>query len=302
MKTQETSTNQKSERNIDPEVTPKTIPQSAITLALIIWILTLIIYSLGFMETMPLYSINVFFTVIVFQAIISLALYLVNYLTGLLVKYKNVKVNYTRKINHFSLFFLPYFIVLFFNIPDDLRAITASLTGLLTILIYIRPIRERIPLLKTMYLGFDRPEDRPNTFFWLSTQILFISLIALFIYQILMSYGKIELWLIIILISGIGDGLAEPVGIRFGKHKYNVRALFSKNKYTRSVEGSLCVFLTSFLVTLAFFSSFTTLQFTIALISIPICMTLAEAFAPHTWDNPFLFLVGGGLLIVIVML
>jgi len=249
-----------------------------------------------------LYSIDVFFTVIVYQAIITLTLLIINYLTGLIVKYTNVKVNYTRKINHFSLFFLPYFIILFFNIPSDLRGITAMLTSLLTIVILVRPIRERVPFLKTMFLGFDRPEDRPNTFFWLSTQFLFCNIIGFFIFSFLSLYSRAELWLIIVLISGIGDGLAEPVGIRFGKHKYNVKAIFSKNKYTRSVEGSVCVFITSFIAILAFFPSFTTPQLIIALISIPICMTLAEAFAPHTWDNPFLFLVGGFLLIAIALL
>jgi len=29
------------------------------------------------------------------------------------------------------------------------------------------------------------------------------------------------------------------------------------------------------------------------LLIIPIAMTLAEAFSPHTWDGPFLSLVGG---------
>ena len=36
-----------------------------------------------------------------------------------------------------------------------------------------------------------------------------------------------------------------------------------------------------------------TAQFVVALAIIPIIMTLAEAFSPHTWDGPFLYLAGG---------
>ena len=41
--------------------------------------------------------------------------------------------------------------------------------------------------------------------------------------------------------SGLGDGFAEPIGRIFGKHKYKATALFSKEKFTRSYEGSACV-------------------------------------------------------------
>jgi hypothetical protein len=34
-------------------------------------------------------------------------------------------------------------------------------------------------------------------------------------------------------------------------------------------------------------------QFLLMLGIVPITMALTEALSPHTWDNPFLFLVGG---------
>jgi hypothetical protein len=44
-------------------------------------------------------------------------------------------------------------------------------------------------------------------------------------------------------ITGVGDGLAEPVGIWLGKHKYKTRSCFSPRRYTRSWEGSArCAF------------------------------------------------------------
>ena len=56
-----------------------------------------------------------------------------------------------------------------------------------------------------------------------------------------------------ILINGLADGLAEPVGITFGKHKYKTRACLSTRKYERSYEGSLCVFIVSTIIIAAYY-------------------------------------------------
>ncbi|MCK4280746.1 MAG: hypothetical protein KAX10_01415 [Candidatus Lokiarchaeota archaeon] len=46
-------------------------------------------------------------------------------------------------------------------------------------------------------------------------------------------------------------------------------------------------------MTIVIFSfSFSPNQFIVALITISILMTLAKAFAPHSWDNPFLSISG----------
>ena len=229
-----------------------------------------------------------------FRIIIQMAiLILVAYASGSLVYHKGVKVNYTRKINHFALFFVPMFLDKI--IPAELSIgsiILGSLLAVSSLAIYIRPIRNKSRIIERMFLSFDRPEDRPNTLLWLSTQIIFgyLILIPNIIFFISIGYG--DLILIPILVNGIGDGLAEPVGVRFGRLKYKTYSLFSKIKYERTVEGSACVFFTSFIVILFFHSSFTSAEFFSALIIFPIVMTLAEAFAPHTWDTPFLFLFG----------
>ena len=217
----------------------------------------------------------------------------VAYASGCLVYYRGVKVNYTRKINHFALFFVPMFLDKI--IPAELSIgsiILGSLLAVSSLAIYIRPIRNKSRIIERMFLSFDRPEDRPNTLLWLSTQIIFgyLILIPSIVYFISIGYG--DLILIPILVNGIGDGLAEPVGVRFGRLKYKTYALFSKIKYERTVEGSACVFISSFIIIIFFHSGFTNSEFVSALILFPIVMTLAEAFAPHTWDTPFLFLFG----------
>tara|TARA_R110000782_G_scaffold18459_4_gene50776 strand:+ start:363 stop:1106 length:744 start_codon:yes stop_codon:yes gene_type:complete len=226
-------------------------------------------------------------------AVQILSLWVIQYLTGNLVFYKNVKVGYTRKINHFCLFFIPIYLETVIPYEQSIKGLLLkSIIIMLCLLIYIAPSRSRVPIFARMFLSFDRPEDRPNTLLWLSTQIAAGYLIIIPAIILFESKGIASLLLIPILIAGIGDGLAEPVGIRFGKHKYKTHALFSKIKYERSIEGSMCVLITSIITIMVFQSSFTDTGFIVALLTIPIVMTLTEAWSPHTWDTPTLFLIG----------
>jgi len=115
-------------------------------------------------------------------------------------------------------------------------------------------------------------------------------------------YDKSVLIFITFLIAGIGDGLAEPVGVRFGKHAYKTHALFTNKKYTRTIEGSLCVFFSGILAVVLLLEHLTQTQFILALLIIPLAMTLAEALSPHTWDAPFLYLVGGSTTVLVLEL
>lgn len=228
-------------------------------------------------------------------------LYLVAYLAGLLVVHKGVRVNYTRKINHFALFFLPIFLAGHFEYErTGATRLASALLFLLLLATYSRAVRERVPLFATMFRSFDRPEDRPFTLIWLSTQIVAGFLVLLPLLVTFARWGVPELIYIPILVNAVGDGLAEPVGVRYGRHTYRVRALFTEKQYTRSLEGSACVFLTCVVVICLFRESFTPAQFWTALAAVPILMTLAEARSPHTWDTPILFVVGGLSLLGIV--
>jgi len=209
------------------------------------------------------------------------------------VRHKGIKVNYTRKIVHFSLFFIPVFLRSVFPHQQSYESfIFGCLISITGLVIFIKPVRNKISIIGTMFLSFDRPEDRPNTLWWLFTQILAGYIILVPAVILFVQNGLVGLIWIPLLIMTFGDGLAEPVGIRFGRHKYETYAFFSKKKYVRTLEGSACVFLASIVVVVVFQSSFTQLQFITALLVIPILMTLVEAFSPHTWDTPTLFLAG----------
>ena len=232
-----------------------------------------------------------------FRVSVLASILIVQFCCGLLVRHKGIKVNYTRKIVHFSLFLIPAFLRSLFPYRDSLEHfIIGCVIAVLALAIYIRPIRENISIIGTMYLSIDRPEDRPNTLWWLFTQVLagymiFVPAVIFFVQN-----GMAGLIWIPLLIICFGDGLAEPVGVRFGRHKYETYAFFSKKKYVRSLEGSACVFLASIVVVAFFHSSFTQGEFIAALFVMPVLMTLVEAFSPHTWDTPTLYLAGYGAL------
>lgn len=227
------------------------------------------------------------------QLIKAALLYFTQYCTGLLVTHKGMKVNYTRKINHFILFLVPVYVDRGFAYKESFGLfVLGAFIAILSLAIYLEPVRNRISIIATMFKSFDRPEDRPHTLLWLSTQlaagyIVLIPMIVLFYFFDLMN-----LIFLPILINGIGDGLAEPVGVRFGRHSYTVKALFTRKKYVRTLEGSACVFFTTIIVLVLSHSYLSTCQLITALVFMPPLMTLAEAFSPHTWDTPFIFLVG----------
>jgi phytol kinase len=222
------------------------------------------------------------------------ALYLTAWLLGRWVLARGVRVNYTRKILHFVLFFVPLALADWIAYPASLATIVGSgLVFVACIATFAAPLRSRSAFLATAYASIDRPEDRPYTLVWVTTQALVTYAVLVAIVVWLDRYGQRPLVYITVLIAAIGDGLAEPVGVRFGRHRYRVRALFTDRVYTRSLEGSLCVLASGVLAVLALRARMSGVELALALAVIPVATTLAEAFSPHTWDGPLIYAVGG---------
>ena len=110
----------------------------------------------------------------------TVILFSIQYVSGSLVYYKGIKVNYTRKINHFALFFVPMFLDNILPAEPSIESIIiGSFIAVVSLAIYIKPVRNKSRIIERMFLSFDRPEDRPNTLLWLSTQITFGYLILI---------------------------------------------------------------------------------------------------------------------------
>ncbi|CAM9649289.1 unnamed protein product [Ectocarpus sp. 12 AP-2014] len=228
--------------------------------------------------------------------------------TGYIMTSKNswFKVNYTRKVQHFAAYLVP---LLFRPSPDCNCAGTLELSWgvwvtLIGFLVMIKPIREAVPLFMLQFNGLDRPEDRPHTLEWIIKYNIWPGeiMIVFFAHLFRQSYQR-DLVYILVFVTGVGDGLAEPVGIWLGKHKYTVRSCDADKYYERSFEGSCCVFVVTVATVIMVFTSFATFwQFLVALLTLPMALTLAEAFSPHTMDTPFIMGVGGAMLYTIIKL
>lgn len=214
-----------------------------------------------------------------------------------------VKVNYTRKLNHFVLFVTPFALApIFPYVPNAYTLLISAVVFVLTTLLFLKSIRERFSMVNTAFASVDRPEDRPHTLLWIVTQALTTYTVMLIVLMVLNLLERPELIVIPVLVTAIGDGLAEPVGVRFGRVEYRVPSLASGRRYVRTIAGSACVFLTSVAVVLSVSQWFSTPEWIAATIAIPPLMTFAEAFAPHSWDAPFLYIVGGiGVAAVVVV-
>jgi len=204
------------------------------------------------------------------------------------------KVNYTRKLQHFAAYLVPL-INPFGKHAGLLPHLWETFFVMLTFLVMIKPLRENCRFFMLQFNSMDRPEDRPHTLKWIILGNVLPGLLLSVCFQNLFEKVLNEPYLVMIIVIavGIGDGLAEPVGIYLGKHKYTVPAWNFKRTYTRSYEGSACVFLTTLIAVLIFRGEFDTMrQFIAALAILPPLMTFAEAYAPHSMDTPLMMLSG----------
>jgi len=97
------------------------------------------------------------------------------------------------------------------------------------------------------------------------------------------------------LVTGCGDAIAEPVGLRFGRHPYRVPTFGSGVSSRRTIEGSVAVLLTSFPVAaLALSLSPQEVAVLPVALGVAIAATLVEAASPHGLDNLTVQLAASG--------
>jgi phytol kinase len=133
-----------------------------------------------------------------------------------------------------------------------------------------------------LYEGIAREQDSPHRSFYII--VPFISTALAGVLDNLL-FGQIAL--IGYLVAGWGDAVGEPVGVRFGRHKYRVPSRRRVVCY-RSIEGSSAVFLTSifasFLV-LSYALQFPLITSLLVAIVAGLVTAFVEAVSPHGIDN-----------------
>jgi len=230
------------------------------------------------------------------------------------------KVNYTRKIQHLAAYLIPLVIeipqgctaaVMYPDSDADtlglIQAWWSHAACLVSFVLLIKPFRERFTPLMMAFNAMDRPEDRPNCLNWLIGGNVLPGYCLLIPLRFVFSYTcQQNLVYVVIFIVGLGDGLAEPVGIHLGKHKYQTRGCEGISDtgpevryYTRSWEGSATVFLSGVLFPcIQYYLYANVTQFLISCICLPPLVTAAEALAPHSMDTVSLILVAAGVMLL----
>lgn len=221
-------------------------------------------------------------------------------------RHSKFKVNYTKKVHHFAAHMLPLLIVKTDlgankNVPASLDLMWHYWFAMFSTLVLIKPLRERCKILMIQFNAMDRPEDRPYTMLWTIAynNIPGYALTIFFRWLYPRTGVHVDLATIVSLINTVGDGLAEPIGIYFGKHRYKTRGCCNKTAYERSFEGSSCVFMASMVATTIFWHALRTrLQFWFTIMVLPIIMAITEALSPHTVDSCFIHGIGGITLLI----
>jgi phytol kinase len=188
------------------------------------------------------------------------------------------KTNYSRKFFHVAVFTAAFVTGLL--APEHVHRVAAYGAGC-GVFILVISARPGHPWLSSMYNALAREQDEPHRTYHLlapfaATAVGGIATGVLFdgFYQA--GY----------LVAGLGDAAGEPVGVRFGRHRYRVPTL-SSVKCFRSLEGSAAVLLVSFVAAALALHGLhcTTAEVLAGAVGAASCAALTEALSPHGWDN-----------------
>ncbi|HEY0810466.1 MAG TPA: hypothetical protein VGD49_09915 [Longimicrobiales bacterium] len=160
-------------------------------------------------------------------AVIYLAI--VGWLVGYLRVKQQVRTAYTRKLFHFLVFTAVSIVHLVWRLPG------VTVFGIISTLLVVYTVSrgDGFPL----YEALARPADAPHRTLFILVPLITTALGGIATNSLFGGYAYVGY-----LVCGWGDAVGEPVGSRWGKHKYGVPSLAGVPAQ-RSVEGSTAVFL-----------------------------------------------------------
>ena len=200
-------------------------------------------------------------------------------LAGWLKLRRGLRTGDTRKLFHFSIFFLATYVHASYGPPgvNLLGCLAAIYIGYCLLSGTGNPLYEAIA----------RESDHPRRS--LHVLIPFLATAAGGILAISL-FGDFAVFGFAI--CGIADAVAEPIGARLGKHRYRTWNLPGCAESHRSLEGSLAVFAASFITAVilqcAGLTPFLPTSISGSLLpalALAAVATLAEAASPHGTDN-----------------
>lgn len=185
-----------------------------------------------------------------------------------------LKVGYSRKIFHFIIFSIAAII----GLTRGFQAVQVFGVAIGVVVMWAVLRGKKNPLFRAVA----RPTDSPHQKYYIVVPFLMTAAGGI-ISNILFG----QLAVIGYAVTGWGDAVGEPVGTRWGSHKYRVPTMTGIKCY-RSLEGSLAVLTASwagsFIV--LFFGFRTPMQISlIVALSVALTGTFIEAITFHSLDN-----------------
>ncbi|MGQ0814752.1 MAG: hypothetical protein ACT4O1_09845 [Gemmatimonadota bacterium] len=195
------------------------------------------------------------------------------WLVGWLRCVRNVRTAYTRKIFHFGIFTAATVVHLIWRLPG------VTVLGLVTTAIVLFGVwrGDGFPF----YEALARPSDSPHRTLFIVVPLLTTMLGGIATNTFFARYAYIGY-----MVCGWGDAVGEPVGSRWGRHRYRVPSLFGV-QVSRSMEGSLSVFVVGSAAAIVGFYVYGHPPQNAVLIGIACGLAGAtvEAFSTHGIDN-----------------
>lgn len=194
-------------------------------------------------------------------------------LAGYLRVRRGVRTPYTRKIFHFTIFTAAGLLQMFHGLPAVV--IFGSVTSVLVLHAVWRG--DGFPF----YEAMARPSDAPRRTLFILIPLVTTALGGVTANLLFPAWAFVGY-----LVCGWGDAVGEPVGTRWGAHRYSVPSMLGVRS-TRSLEGSLAVFVAGTLATAAALAIQQMALPQVALIAIGagLAGALVEAVSTHGLDN-----------------
>ncbi|GAB4332396.1 MAG: hypothetical protein Kow0037_09870 [Calditrichia bacterium] len=213
------------------------------------------------------------YTIIMFSPPLMLYAVLAAAFAGWLRSRKNVRTPYTRKVFHLFIFSMASFIQFTAGLP--VVALFGVLVGGAVFYAIFRA--DDFPF----YEAMARPTDAPHRTLFIVIPFFTTALGGVLSNLFFGNFASIGY-----LVGGWGDAVGEPVGTRWGKHKYSVPSLAGVPA-TRSLEGSSAVILVGMIVA---YIGIIAMGFSVpeALLGALLCAisgAVVEAFSNHGLDN-----------------
>ena len=206
-----------------------------------------------------------------------------SWLAGWLKTAKNWRTPYTRKVFHFIIFTSA-------SIMQLLHGLSAVVVfGIITSLFVLASVYKGDK--SSFYLALARPNDAPKQKLFILVPLFTTALGGVLSNLFFGTFASIGY-----LVGGWGDAVGEPVGTRWGRHRYKVLSLAGVPA-TRSFEGSAAVFLVGWLVASAGLAAFgaNTQEVLLVGLSCGAGGMLVEALSSHGLDNLTIQIAASGI-------